>query len=143
MSQPFKIPSFSGGEIAPYLYGRVDLGRYETSLRTMRNFFTMRHGGATQRPGTQYVATTLNGGNPVRLIPFIFNETGTGQSYVLEFGNLYVAFYQNGAVIKSGGVPLTVATPYLQADLSSLKFAESADVLTIVHQNYAPRELQR
>ena len=37
----------------------------------------------------------------------------------------------------------TVATPYLEADLFDLHFVQSADVLTIVHPSYAPRELRR
>lgn len=143
MSPPVKELSFSGGELAPYLYARTDLTKYETGLRTERNFFSMRHGGATQRPGSMYVATALNAGAAVRLIPFIFNETGLGQSYVLEFGNQYIAFYQNGGVVVSGGVPYTIVSPYLQADLATLQFSESGDVVTIVHPNYAPQELKR
>ena len=143
MSAPVKMVSFSGGEIAPYLYARTDQQRYETSVRTLRNFISMRHGGATNRPGTQYVYTTQNGGNQVRLIPFIFNETGLGQSYVLEFGNEYIAFYQNGGVITSGGLPYKISSPYLQADLATLKFAECNDIITIVHPNYPPYELKR
>lgn len=103
----------------------------------------MRHGGVTGRPGTMYVGTTHNAGAAVRLIPFIFNETGNGQSYVLEFGNLYVAFYQNGGVVVSGGVPYTIVSPYAQADLQNLQFAESADVITITHPSYPPYELKR
>lgn len=37
----------------------------------------------------------------------------------------------------------TLATPYLEADLFDLHFVQSADVLTIVHPTYAPRELRR
>jgi hypothetical protein len=36
-----------------------------------------------------------------------------------------------------------IATPYLAADLFDLEHAQSADVLTIVHPDYAPRELVR
>lgn len=36
-----------------------------------------------------------------------------------------------------------VATPFLEADLFDLHFEQSADVLSIVHPNYAPRELRR
>ena len=36
-----------------------------------------------------------------------------------------------------------IATPYLAADLFDIEHAQSADVLTIVHPNYAPRELVR
>lgn len=35
----------------------------------------------------------------------------------------------------------TLATPYLAADLFSLKFTQSASVLTITHASYAPRNL--
>jgi hypothetical protein len=143
MSAPVRQFSFSGGEIAPYLYARTDLNKYENGLRTCRNMIPMRHGGVTGRPGTQYVGTTLNGGNPVRLIPFIFNETGLGQSYVLEFGYHYIAFIQNGGYVVSGGNPYKVTTTYEQADLATLQFAQCGDILTIVHPSYAPKELAR
>lgn len=143
MSVPVKQCTFAGGEITSAAWARSDLALYEKSARTLRNMICMKHGGATGRPGTMYVGTALNGGNPVRLIPFIFNETGLGQSYVLEFGNQYIAFYQNGGVVISGGNPYTIASPYLQADLALLDFRESADIITITHQNYAPMELAR
>ena len=143
MSPPVRQHGFSGGEISPLLYGRTDLTKYETGLRTCRNLIPMRHGGVTGRPGTMYVGTTLNAGAQVRLIPFIFNETGLGQSYVLEFGNTYIAFYQNGGVVTSMGSPYTIVTPYLQADLQTLQFDQCADVITIVHPNYTPMELKR
>lgn len=36
-----------------------------------------------------------------------------------------------------------IPTPYLEADLFDLHYVQSADILTIVHPNYAPRELRR
>ncbi len=36
-----------------------------------------------------------------------------------------------------------VATPYLEADLFGIHFVQSADVLTLVHPSYEPRELRR
>lgn len=36
-----------------------------------------------------------------------------------------------------------ISTPYVSADLSTLNYAQSADVITIVHPTYAPRELSR
>jgi hypothetical protein len=41
------------------------------------------------------------------------------------------------------GTIVEVPTPYLEADLFNLHFVQSADVLTIVHPSYAPRELRR
>lgn len=222
MSVPVKQCTFAGGEISPQAFARSDLGLYEKSARTLRNMVCMKHGGVVGRPGTMYVGQTFNGGNPVRLIPFIFNETGLGQSYVLEFGNGYIAFYQNGnnifsevknisgatqanpaVITASGGAAYSngdivridsvlgmtqlnrnyyvvtalssdtfsltdlfgnvidstsfsayvsggsmskvykIASPYAQADLALLNFEGSADVLTIVHQNYQVRELRR
>lgn len=37
----------------------------------------------------------------------------------------------------------TLATPYVEADLFSLHYAQNSDVLTITHPNYAARELAR
>lgn len=36
-----------------------------------------------------------------------------------------------------------IPTPYAEADLFSLHYVQSQDVLTLVHPNYAPRELRR
>ena len=43
----------------------------------------------------------------------------------------------------SGAVPYEIANPYAEADLFDIHYVQSADVLTIVHPNYAPRELRR
>ena len=37
----------------------------------------------------------------------------------------------------------TLATPYVLADLPTLKYEQSADTLTLTHKNYAPRKLTR
>lgn len=36
-----------------------------------------------------------------------------------------------------------IATPYLEADLQQLKYVQSADIITLVHSSYEPRELSR
>lgn len=36
-----------------------------------------------------------------------------------------------------------ITTPYVTADLQEINFTQSADVITLVHPNYAPRELSR
>jgi hypothetical protein len=41
------------------------------------------------------------------------------------------------------GTLYEIPTPYLAADLPTLQVVQSADVLTIVHPSYAPRELRR
>jgi len=134
-------PSFTGGELSPSLYGRVDLARYQTSARTLRNFMSLMYGGATNRPGFRFVHEVKDSARRTRLIPFQFS---TVQTYVIEVGHQYMRFYMNGGIIESSpGVPYEIVTPYDEADIFELKFTQSADVITICHNNYAPRQLSR
>lgn len=94
-------PSFTGGEVAPSLYARTDLAKYATSLRTCRNFFVMPHGGAATRPGLKFVCEVKDSSKRVRLIPFAFSTT---QTYVLEFGNLYMRVIKDGGRVATSGV---------------------------------------
>ena len=128
--------SLSGGEITPGLYGRADIAKYLNGLKTCRNFTIQRFGGAQNRPGTKFIAET-KGSGAVRLIKFVFNAS---QTYVLEFGNLYMRVIKNGVQL---GAPYEIASPYAAADLSTLQYIQSADVVTIVHPSYPPYELKR
>lgn len=213
--------SFSGGEIGDELSFRVDTIKYVTGLKTMRNFYTMRHGGATNRPGTKFVCEVNDSSKVVRLIPFVFNST---QTYILEFGDEYMRVIRNGAQVSDLSLTITgvtkadpgvvtytgtdpsngdevfisgvggmtelnnrnfkianvnagsntfelqlmdgstdlnttgyttytsggtaeriyqITTPYDSSDLSELQFVQSADVITIVHPEYQPRDLSR
>lgn len=210
--------SFSGGEVAPSLYARVDLVKYATGLRTCLNHMVMRHGGVANRPGTGFVGEVKDSTKAGRLIPFIFNAS---QTYVLEFGDLYMRVHRNGAPITeaaqtitsvtqanpgvvtivghgyldgeevfiegvggmtelnnrtfkvanktndtftlqfmdgttvdttsfttytTGGTAsriYTITTPYLVADLPTLRYIQSADIVTLTHPSYEPQELAR
>lgn len=177
-------PTFAGGEFAPSLHSRVDLQKYATGLKTAKNFFIHPHGGASNRPGTKYIATVKDSTKKVRIVSFEFS---TEQAYVIEFGNLYCRFYKDGGQIAASSpaaynsgtayvvsdyvtyssvvyrciqngtnkTPNTetaywtaqtiyeIATPYTEADLPDLKFAQSADVLYICHPEHAPKTLVR
>lgn len=134
-------PSFAGGEISPNVYGRVDLAKYGVALRRCRNFIVRQYGGIENRPGTRFIAEAKYADRKCRLIPFQFS---TVQTYALEFGHLYMRVYKDGGqVLTSSNAVYEMATPYTEADLFNLKFTQSADVMTICHPAYAPRELQR
>jgi hypothetical protein len=138
-----KQPSFAAGEIAPALYARTDTAKYATGLRTCRNMMVMRQGGATKRPGTEFIVEVKDSTKKVRLIPFIFNVR---DALVMEFGNLYVRFIQNGGQVADPITPTNpyeIVSPYLEADLPDLQYVQSGDVVTIVHPNYPPYELKR
>jgi len=133
------LPSWAGGELAPSMYGRVDLEKYNISCKKLKNFIVHSHGGASTRPGTQYIANTKSDG-VARVIPFEFS---TEQAYIIEFGNQYIRFYKDGGQIISSSVPYEISSPYLAADLPLIKYTQSADVLYLVHPKYAPRTLTR
>ncbi|HHK0421794.1 TPA: hypothetical protein ACQQH9_006689, partial [Pseudomonas aeruginosa] len=97
-------------------------------LRTCRNFQVLPEGGVQNRSGTKFIAEVKASENFTRLIPFQYS---TEQTYILEFGNLYIRFVSNGGQVVSGSVPYEIASPYTTADLRDLKFTQSADVLTI------------
>ena len=132
-------PSFAGGEVSPSIAARVDLSKRAVAVERAENFFVRVTGGMESRPGLQFIAEAKTTGT-TRIIPFEFN---TEQTYIIELGDQYMRFYSYGGQILSGGSPYEIATPYVAADLFALEFAQSGDVMTIVHPNYAPRELVR
>ena len=132
--------SFSGGEVTPEFFGRLDDVKYQTGLATCRNFIAYPHGPVANRTGTTYVNEVKNSAHTVRLIPFTFSTTET---MVLEFGHQYVRFHTNGGTLMDGGSPYEIASPYGHANLPDVHYVQSADVMTLVHPSYAPRELKR
>ena len=98
--------SLSGGEISPAVAARVDIAKYKSSVAFAENVFCKVHGGMENRAGFRYVAQCKDSATQVRLIPFQFN---TAQTYVLEFGNLYMR------VVKDGGQVLSSTTATINA----------------------------
>ena len=109
MSVPLIQPSFAGGELAPSMYGRVDVDKYHVGLSTCRNMFVGMRGGAYSRAGTAFVGFSkqTGAGAPPRLITFQFN---INQGLSLEFGNLYMRVISNGAFVLEAAQALTGAT---------------------------------
>ncbi len=133
--------SFSRGEFCPPLYMRTDLEQYSIGLKTLKNGFVHQEGCVSNRFGLEYVGQVKDSSKKVRLIPFTFNSE---QTYIIEAGDKYFRFIQDGGyILDSNDEIYEIATPYAAEDLQYLKFAQSADVLTITHLNYAPKELVR
>jgi hypothetical protein len=135
-----QLTNFTGGELSPRLDGRNDLTKYASGCKTLENMIVYPHGSAARRPGTQFVAEVKDSTKKTRLIPFEFSTT---QTYMLEFGDQYIRFYKDNGVILSGGSPYEIVSPYLEAELFEIKFAQSADVMYICHPNHAVRKLSR
>lgn len=132
--------NFTGGEISPRAFARTDVRRFANAAKAVENMLVGVRGEATRRRGSYYAGAVKTAGGRVRLVRF---EVSTIAAYVLEFGNLYVRFWRNRALVQSGGSPVEVATPYTTAELRDLRFAQSADVLYICHPSHAPRKLTR
>ena len=128
-------PSLAGGEISPSLYGRIDLEKYQTSLRRCRNFIVRQSGGIENRPGFRFLGSAKYADRYCRLIPFQFSVS---QTYALELGDHYFRVWSNGALVTDGGSPVEVATPWPVSVISELKFTQSADVMTVCHNDYPP-----
>lgn len=132
--------SFSGGEIAPGLYARADLARYQTGLRTLRNMIVAADGGAQNRTGSKLVATTkyVNGAySQVRLIEWEFNTVD--QNYVLELGETYMRFHQNGSpVLITAPAAWGGAVNYVIGDLVSYLGANFYAILANVNHLPVP-----
>ena len=210
--------NFTGGELSPSLHNRTTLAKYATGLSKCFNFIVKAHGGAANRPGTQFIGEVNDSTKAGRLIPFSFN---TEQTYMLLFENQSIRIikdggfvleaaktisgatqanpvvvtatghsYENGDEIYVTGVVgmtelngrnylvknkttntfeltdlggtninstgftaygsagtaeriYTVTSPYLEANLPLLKYAQSNDVMTLTENNYSVRDLTR
>lgn len=122
------------------MFGRIDDVKYQTGLALCRNFAVRPQGPVENRAGFGYVNAVKDSTKKTRLLPFTFSTT---QTVIIELGAGYFRFHTQGATILSGGLPYEVANPYAEADLFDIHYVQSADVLTLVHPNYAPRELRR
>lgn len=99
--------SFNTGEWSPNLNARVDIAKYHSGAALLQNFFVDYRGGATARPGTKYILQCYKSATAVRLISF---QASLNISYILEFGNNYIRFFNNGAAILEGSAAITNIT---------------------------------
>lgn len=145
--------NFTAGELSPRLEGRVDIAKYFNGLRTLENMVIHPHGGITRRGGTKHISNAKTPTQKIRLIPFQFSVE---QAYVLEFAENCIRFYKDDARLGGGGFSsgfssgfagaasiIEVATTYLESELFEIQFAQSADVLYLVHPNHPPAKLSR
>jgi hypothetical protein len=138
--------SFNSGELSPLMEGRIDFAKYNTGCSKLLNFVPTVQGPIRRRQGTRFVAETKDSGARAWIARFEFNVT---QSFILEFGHLYIRFYTNHGQVMSGPTPYEIVSPYTSADLITaegtfaLSMVQSADIIYIAHRNYPPRKLSR
>jgi hypothetical protein len=126
--------SFTGGEFDPKLWARTDTSKYQTAVRTCRNFEIMPQGGVRNRAGTLWVnAPVLETLTPAQLnasivagtaesyfpryLPFVFDDD---DAYALEFSDSALRFVRGGApldIVDETIAAWVTATDYLVGDL--------------------------
>lgn len=95
------LRSFAAGIIAPELFGRLDLAKFQTGLAKCLNFWVLPHGPVQNRPGFQFVREVRFGDNKVKLLPFTYS---TDQTMIVEMGASYFRFHTNGGTLFGGDV---------------------------------------
>ena len=55
--KPAKI-QFNGGELSPWLEGRIDIAKYDKTAKLCRNFIPLTEGSMKRRGGSRFVAVT-------------------------------------------------------------------------------------
>lgn len=137
---------FGGGEIAPELYGRVNIPRYANGAKLLENVYVRVTGPSTRRPGTRFVQNAGEG-ITVRLIPFVVWRTDTTppklQGYQCEFrSDGKIRFYTECELILSGGSPYEISSPYTTS-LDKIKYEPNNNELYFVHPDVPPKKLTR
>lgn len=127
-SQPVIQHSFNAGEWAPALNARVDIAKYHSGAALLQNFFVDYRGGATARPGTKYILQCLDSSKAIRLIPF---QASVLVSYMLEFGNQTLRFYNNGAPVLETGIAITAVGLANPALITAANTYTNGDVVFI------------
>ena len=103
----FGFSSFTSGELSPRLDGRIDLEKYFSGSKTLENMVIHPHGGASRRSGTKIISEVKDSDDETRLIPFEFSTT---QTYMMEFGSLYIRFYKDNGIITEAGKTISGIT---------------------------------
>jgi hypothetical protein len=108
MAIPVIQTGFSSGELAPGVYGKVDIEAYHNGAATMRNMFVDYRSGASSRAGFAFCGPGMNTyPNPPRLIPFRFSANA---AYAILLGQQFARFIYNGAYIVETAKAITGAT---------------------------------
>lgn len=136
--------SFNAGEISPLMEGRLDFERYKNSAYTLENWLIHTQGGISTRWGTRFIAACKVNAT-ARLIPFVVDSTTW---YLIELGSGssgYIRIHRptNSAPDDTPYDVTTALSLYSASQLFEIQFAQSGDVLYLVHPSFPVRKLSR
>lgn len=130
---------FGNGYIRPYVNGGIiTTGGGTPSAITKANPGVVTHTAHGLTNGLHFI-TGLGG-----MVQLNNREVSItvidANSYSIGVDTTSYGTYTSGGQIKR---IVEIISPYVEADLPTLDYAQSADILTICHPNYQPRELTR
>jgi hypothetical protein len=147
MSRLIRIQTdFASGAIDPLLRSRIDLKQFYSGLQTASNVFVLPQGGVKRRDGLKFIGEIPSAAAPqngVRLIPFEFS---TDDSYMFLVVHQRIYIYRAGALvtnINSSGNDYLAVSSVTSAMLSTLRHAQSADTMILVHEDLPPLKIVR
>ena len=110
--------SFIGGALDPFVWANTSAPIYTSGAKTLTNVDIDVNGAARKRPGSLFITQTKEQGT-AGLLTF---QPEIDKGYVLEFGNLYIRFFLNGAQVMDGPDPLEITTTYSSSDLYKIQY---------------------
>lgn len=135
----------NGGEISPFMAGRIDQGRYQTGCHSLLNMVPLPCGGATKRPGFRFAGAAGSNTGAARLLEFVFSAT---ESRLLEFferpdGKSAFRVWTLDANGHPALSPQTFSTPWPGRLLREISFCQSGDVIYCAHESFPPCKIMR
>ncbi len=94
------LSSFTQGEYSPNMDSRIDLAGYRKACRLLRNMVPLKTGGATRRPGTQYIAqgkVAQGGSAALSISSFRKFQYAPNTTFQLEFCDKGIRFCTGGS----------------------------------------------
>lgn len=132
------VTGTSGNEAITYQELKVGTAEYTITVTTDAS--TAYRVGTTI-DGSDITSGTVNGVGQT----FTFTPTNGGRVY-LTFENSTASTTVNiddVSISVAADTVFEISNPWANADITELQYAQSADVLYICHENYAPRKLSR
>lgn len=128
--------TFTSGEICDDAWDRIDIAPVAKGCELASNFVVRIAGPLGKRRGFWFNGPVANQAKLTRLVPFRRSVT---DALMLEFGDSVCHVWQaNGSPLLNGGVQVTFATPYTQAQLAGLRWKQVADVIFFRHATGLP-----
>lgn len=146
--QTAPLYALNAGVVGDEALARTDLAKMRLAASEQVNLLPRVLGPAIFRPGTEFIGSSA-GGNPTRLLRFVFNASTTA---LLELTNLQMRVWLDGEVLSRPAVTAAVANGDFASDLSGWTGSDESGAtsdwaggnlrLTGTGTNYAIRQQQ-